>query len=410
MTVLLAIQKFILKSLLNIKYAVLYLITRFIFRYPKINHPKCIIVFRTCLLGDFLFSLPSIALLRKKFPAARIVFMTTFAANGKTVKGSQKYLDKSATLPWFKFILPSLVDEILNIEDLSFKSRQAARKRIKELNPDLFFILPHPGDPLKSLLKKIVFLKVLGISKNLYGWKVWGDYSFFKKIQHELGLFGHKVSGPLRAIKEYKGCEDIDETDIKFPLKIAGKIESWADGLFTDLAINDKIIALSIGSVQPHKKWPIENFIILMEELRKKYDCVFILIGTKNDIELGQVLETCFKENLINLIGNTSVEQLAAVLKRTTLLIGNDGGALHVAAAVKCTTVSIIPGLEFPNSIEPWGFYKYSVRHAVSCAPCYSMTHCPLGHNKCMVELPVESVLHMSVKALTVKKTYELVK
>lgn len=326
--------------------------------------------------------------------------MTTAAGNTKTVKGSKKYLSGTASMPWFTFICPSLVNEILYLEDLSPARLTHAKGKIKDLNPDLLFLLPHPADSYSSMLKKIFFFKVLGFKKNFYGWNVWGDYAFGKKIQYELGLFGHKIFGPLRAIKEYHAFKNIDDSVVEFPLAISHDAEIWADEVINSIAPEHKIIALSIGAVQPHKKWPILNYIGLIEALNKHTSCFFILLGTNNDLEIGLVLENSIQHNIENLIGKTSVEQIAALLKRVDLLIGNDGGSMHIGAAVKCASVSIIPGLEYPGSVEPWGYSEYAVRHPVVCAPCYSMNHCPLQHNSCMVDLPISQVLQASLRAL----------
>lgn len=370
------------------------------FSKEKIVVPKNILVFRTCLLGDFLFSVPAINLLRIQYPDSKIFFMTTFAGNKKTVSGSKKYLSNESDIPpWFNFIYPKLVDEIFFIKDFSLNSISFFRKKITHLNPDISFILPHPSDAPLGLIKKLLFFKILGFSKNVYGFDVNGDYSFARKTQNELGLFKHKIIGPIRALKEYSDLHNINENNIMFPLSITEGTNEWTKDKLISINKKQLIIALAIGSIQTHKRWNVKNFILLIEKIKIKFEATFILVGTKNDLELGKYIENSLPKNsLINLIDSTTVEQLAALFTQVDMLIGNDGGAIHLAAAVNCKTISIISGIEYPNSIEPWGFIDYSVRHEVSCSPCYSMTECPLGHNKCLTELPVEKVYDMFIK------------
>lgn len=89
---------------------------------------------------------------------------------------------------------------------------------------------------------------------------------------------------------------------------------------------------------------------------------------------------------------SATVAQLAALLAKCVLLVGNDGGAMHLGSAVGCPTVSIVPCLEYPGSVEPWADRHRAVRHAVDCAPCYSFASCPKGHNLCMKDLPMAAV------------------
>jgi heptosyltransferase-2 len=98
-------------------------------------------------------------------------------------------------------------------------------------------------------------------------------------------------------------------------------------------------------------------------------------------------------ERVCNLAGVTSIAQSAALLRRCILLVGNDGGAMHLGDAMGCKVVSIVPGIEYPDSIEPWHNKALAVRHPVDCSPCYNFVTCPQGHNRCMTELPVERVL-----------------
>ncbi len=396
------INKYYVLIRLALQGLVLRLIANVLFRRTKNDTPKTIILFRTCLLGDFLFAVPAISILRQRFPDARIIFMTTFAGNKKTVRGSKKYLSNDSDIPpWFSFIYPEIVNDIFFIKDFALENIYPLRKKLNSLEPDLMFILPHPSDAPLGLAKKLFFLKILGVSKNVYGFNVKGDYSFGRNIQNDLGLFTHKVLGPIRALKEYYSLANINENNVLFPLTIRDDANTWAEEKLNQVEHPQLVIALAIGSIQLHKRWVIENYSNLIKKIEQYHYATFLLVGTKNDLDLGEYIKKQHpKSSIINLIAQTTVEQLAAVFKRTDILIGNDGGAIHLAAAVNCKTISIISGIEYPYSIEPWGFINYAVRHSVSCSPCYSMTECPLKHNKCLTELPVDKVYEMFTKVV----------
>jgi ADP-heptose:LPS heptosyltransferase len=381
-----------LKTILGLKFNILRVLCFLFFRSKYNKSPKNIIVFRTCLLGDFIFSLPAVNQLKQNFPDAKIYYITTYASSG--VVKFATYVNKNELLPWFEFIKPSLVKDVISLQSLSLRCIRETRSIITDINPDLVILLPHPGDPLLGIFKKILLFKMLGINRNVFGWKVKGDYSFLRKQQNDLGLFGHKIFGPLRAVSELSNFYLIKKTEIKFPININENKIIWANEYIKNHAKPNILnIGLAVGSVQKHKQWPIQNFVKLAEQLDQKYDITFFIFGTRNDEGLYHHFETSiFKNKLVNLIGKTEISQLAALLQRMDVLVTNDGGTAHLGAAVNCKVLSIISGIEYPNSIEPWGNFDYVVRHEVPCSPCYSMTFCPLNHNACIKEISVEKV------------------
>jgi len=388
------LKVFLVRFILGLKYICLMILTTTLFRKNRTDNHQVIMVFRTCLLGDFLFAIPSLNILRQRFPNAKIIFLTTYTSSSATKKMADKYLDTSLPLPWFDFITPGLVDEVISISNFRIRTIWEFRKQIKKDNPDLFFLLPHPGDSLISILKKIILFKLIGINKNFYGWRVKGDYSFFRSTQQKMGYYGHKILGPLRAIEEYRLIGKGNKNIIDFPLQISPQANVWAEQLLQKIEKGSLKIGLSIGSIQEHKRWPVNNFFELSKQLDNMFSVSFFLIGTINDVELSKGFHHYhYRNTLTDLISKTNIQQLGALCKKLDLVISNDGGAAHLAAAVGCKVVSIIPGIEYPYSIDPWGNFNYSVRHNTSCTPCYSMTFCPLGHNACMNDLSIESVL-----------------
>jgi ADP-heptose:LPS heptosyltransferase len=115
---------------------------------------------------------------------------------------------------------------------------------------------------------------------------------------------------------------------------------------------------------------------------------------------LGDDIASCIGRSVINLAGKTNLHESAALLKKSNLLVGNDGGAMHLGDAVGCKVLSLVPGIEYPQSVEPWFNRKNAIRLSVPCAPCYSFTCCPLGHNKCMKDIKVDIVFDKSKEIL----------
>jgi ADP-heptose:LPS heptosyltransferase len=251
------------------------------------------------------------------------------------------------------------------------------------------------------LLKKILFLRFVGVKQIVHGWRMQSSISFFREAQHQAGLYEHTVFGPLRAITECTLLPRIEDIKIEFPLHVDDIITTWIENYWKENRLDAApVIAIAPGSIQPHKRWPVEKFISLCQRLESSYKIIIAIFGTHNDHSIGEHIRAHLKSEVINCAGVLSIIQAGTLLKKCHLLIGNDGGAMHLGAAVGCPTVSIIPGIEYPNSIEPWGFQDFAIRHPIPCAPCYSFTVCPQGHNRCMVDIPIEKVFSQCARIL----------
>jgi len=104
---------------------------------------------------------------------------------------------------------------------------------------------------------------------------------------------------------------------------------------------------------------------------------------------------------VLNLGGRTSIVQLAALLRRASVFVGNDGGTCHLAIGVGCRVVSIANTAEIPDSVEPWGCQRFTARGDVPCAPCYCFTSCPRGDSICVTTVSPEAVMRLVNSALS---------
>lgn len=371
--------------------------------HRKINNTDSvtILLLRTSALGDFIFAVPAMVALRKHYPDARIVLLTATTTNSIQRSAVQAYAG-SASLPWLSFMIPSVIDEAICVYSFGLKDLWAkTRYNVTRLNPDISVILAHPAEPGSGLLKKIIFLRFLGVRNHIYGWHTRAFNRHFRRVQYDAGFYDHHVISPLLSVAELPGMPEAREMEITFPLHLDSNARYWSDTLWKNKRwISRKIVAVAPGSIQPHKRWPLESFVDLCQELISNFNICIVIIGTLIDKRVGQQLVELLDGEVVNLAGETTLSQSAALLECCTLLVGNDGGAMHLGSAMGCPVVAIVSGIEYPNSIEPWFSKGLAVRHSVPCAPCYSFTHCPMEHNKCMKELPVNDVYEQCAQVL----------
>jgi heptosyltransferase-2 len=154
-------------------------------------------------------------------------------------------------------------------------------------------------------------------------------------------------------------------------------------------------IAIAPGATYFTKRWLPENFLKVAEMLKEKYNAEITLVGGESDVELCNFIEQNFKHGAIyNQAGKLNLVQSATLIRESDLLLTNDTGMMHVAAAMQTPVVAI-----FGSSVKDLGFTPYRTPNVVleselDCRPCSHIgrNSCPKGHFKCMKTILPEHV------------------
>ena len=387
---------FVARAYLAAQNSLLALVTFVLFRPDTEIEPDSILVYRTARLGDFIVAIPALAVLRRRFPSARIVLLTTSstAQNMQTV--TQTYTGNGSSLPWLSLVVPALVDEAIVLPMGSWRAGlEEARQCIGALNPDAVFVLPFSSEDGVNRLKKMLFLRLAGATGPVYGRRIHSTTRLLREAQYRAGMFEHQVWGPLRAVMECSLVPLVEERDVTFPLTIDSEAECWRQQLWERQGwFGKRIVAIFPGGMFPHKRWPWEKFAEVCRTLQAKYDVVFVLLGASTDREFCDRVSTTLETGIsLNLAGQTSMMQLAALLRRCILFVGNDSGPVHLASALGCPSTTLTSSIVYPGWWEPWNSRAFALRHRVACQYCFSHTHCPLETNECIKEIGVEEVI-----------------
>jgi heptosyltransferase II len=170
-----------------------------------------------------------------------------------------------------------------------------------------------------------------------------------------------------------------------------------AAGLFggeerRELATSPLHIGICAGAeFGPAKRWPLERYAEVMKLVSaQRAGIEWQFFGAPGEKEMGEKLSMMVSAAHQNLVGKTSMPELITALKRCTLLVTNDTGTMHLAAALGVPTVSIFGSTE-PLLTGPLGTQHSIVRHHVPCSPCFKR-ECPLSHYDCMSGISAERV------------------
>ncbi len=137
----------------------------------------------------------------------------------------------------------------------------------------------------------------------------------------------------------------------------------------------------------PAKRWPAQHFASLARRLAAPV----WLIGSDKDQGLGDEIEARSAGAARNLCGRTTLEQAIDLIAGARLVIANDSGLMHVAAALDRPLIALY-GSSSPAYTPPLSPHAAIVSLALPCSPCFQRV-CPLGHLKCLTELTPERVL-----------------
>lgn len=107
-------------------------------------------------------------------------------------------------------------------------------------------------------------------------------------------------------------------------------------------------------SMDPRKQWPLERFVLLGNEIVRRYEAQILLVGGPQDYDSAQAIAGMMFSPVGNWAGTVSLGEVGALAEMANLYIGNDTGPTHIAAAVGCATVSIF-GPSDPAISAPYG-------------------------------------------------------
>lgn len=157
----------------------------------------------------------------------------------------------------------------------------------------------------------------------------------------------------------------------------------------------EKFAAVVIGGQHSTKILPAEKVI----EVCRALEIPVVLVGGKEDAERGELICKALGNNVINTCGKLNVGQSAMVLKRSEVVLANDTGMMHIAAALRKPIVSV-----WGNTVPEFGMYPYMPtcpqrsciveNKTLKCRPCDKLgfKQCPKGHFACMNTLDANEI------------------
>ena len=150
------------------------------------------------------------------------------------------------------------------------------------------------------------------------------------------------------------------------------------------------LVALCPGSTNSRaKRWPAARFAALADLLIDEAGAEVLLIGAREERDVSDEVVAQMRARPVVLTGQTTLAETAALLSVADLLVTNDTGPAHLAAATGCPTI-VIFGPTNPLTTRPFSSLATVIREPPDCAPCM-LRDCPIDH-RCMTAITAEAV------------------
>ena len=159
-------------------------------------------------------------------------------------------------------------------------------------------------------------------------------------------------------------------------------------------------VAMSVWARWPTKRWPLSAFAAVIDQLTRENLGPVVLIGSSDEKDEAGQLKTMTSSPFVDLTGAVPLGSLPALLSRASVLITNDSGPMHVAAAVGTPVVALF-GPTSASRTGPYGGSHTVLTHEVSCRPCFSRACQHTPQMECLRAITPQHVVETARHVLT---------
>jgi lipopolysaccharide heptosyltransferase I len=326
--------------------------------------PRRILIIKPSAIGDVVHALPVLPRLRRRWPKAKITWLVTPLCAGLVENhpliDEVILFDRHQLAPWWH--KPSA---------LAALGRFAGRLRAEAF--DLVI-------DLQGLFRSGWISAVTGAPWRA-GFSAAREFAplFYTQFVDCSVESDHAVQRYLKMASAL-GCED---GPVEFTFAVDDRDRNYVQTLLPDAL---QYAVLLPGANWDTKRWPAEKFAQLVTPLRERFGLACVTAGAPGDGALATQVAADF-----DLTGKTNLRQTVALLERSRLVIGNDTGPMHIAAALAKPLIAPY-GPTDPRRTGPFNRMESVVRLAIPCSPCFSRT---CSHHSCLQWLTIDPVLEM---------------
>jgi len=322
-----------------------------------------ILIRATNWVGDAILSMPAILAVREKFPEAHLAILAR--PHVVELYAAQGLADELIVYDWHG-----------THRGWSGRERLVAELREKKFNVAL--LLQNAFDA-GWLVWRAGIPERIGYARDFRSWLLTEAVAVPKHGEipaHEKFYYLEL----LRRVGWMDALPDVKEIVLKVPEE---RRSAAAEKLRNAGSSGERMrVAIAAGAAYGSAKcWAPERFAAVASRLQKERNADVLLFGAAGEVGVCGAIAAAMERKPIDLSGHTSVRELPALFSQCQLFLGNDSGAMHIAAAVGLPVVAIF------GPTDPFGTAPVTPRVSVVqekpyCSPCF-LRHCPTDH-RCM--------------------------
>jgi ADP-heptose:LPS heptosyltransferase len=360
------------------------------------DHPRAsaardsFILFRLDALGDLVLTTPLFRELKRAYPNAHI-----------TAVVQQAYRSLLENNPH--------VDELLSVPSV----RNAALKHLhyllttlkfywRELRGRRFDVAICPRWDTDEHLATLLCTLTTADLRVAYSERASAGKQRFNKgfdrafdISLDPGPLRHEVERNIAIVETLGGNVKDTATEIA----LTAEDREYANRVLLNVSGDSVLVALGIGAQSPGRRWPLERYSAVIDELSKKVPVHTVITCAPSEHEQATHLARALSTGS-SISDSAAIRETCALLQRCDLFIGNDTGAAHLAAAMKCPTIVISRhpmhgDPEHPNSparFVPWGVPACVLQPEHGLGDCNASCR-EISRPHCILEVSVPEVV-----------------
>ncbi len=330
---------------------------------------------RRSSIGDIVLAMPTLVALRRGFPDAYIAWMVD--SRFREIVEGHDCLDEVIPVPRYPGH-PSL-----RFVQETIQSIRVLRERKFDITIDLH-----------GLLKSSALCLLSGAPRRIGFDDERREFNWLCTNERAPGNSSRHAVDRYLMMAEYLNCPT---RPVEFHLPIAEASQKWADQFIKENRLTDDqpLVGLNLGARQPHRRWPPQYFAQLAETLYHDEQAHCVLLGAPEDRNIAELVRQQLTVPVIDAVGQTTLGQLPALIRRCDVVVSADSGPMHIAVAAGVPTVALF-GPSFPHLTGPYGDNNIVLWSQPECA-CWHKPRCRDYH--CMREITVTSV-HEAVHQL----------
>lgn len=343
---------------------------------------KNILVLDFTNIGDLVILIPVLKILRRNAPQAKLFLCCN--PFGKDVLEEQGLVDGF-------YLMDGLYS--LRSPKAMTKNWNNIRKKVKEINQKTFDVILEPrGD-----LRYIFFMHFLN-GKRKVSYNYTGGEAFLTDVVIPESQVRHLVEDKMVFLRKI-GCKFSEEEQIP-ELQLSEEGRSYNEAFRKKHGITEgrTVIGIHPGASWENKRW--KKYPELIKKIYANYpESIFVLFSAKGEEQyVDNVVQVAKNIGVDYLFVSEKLRNYIRIMESCNIVICNDSGAAHIAAAYGCH-VTVIYGPFSPELCQPYGENVEVISHELNCKPCMN-PYCKVGIVQCIEGIEVDEVWHTVEKQL----------